>query len=256
MKRNKIRIDALLVNKGLAPNRSRARAYIMAGIIKAGGKPVDKPGQCFTEDVEVEIIKPPHPYVGRGGLKIEKGLDHFDIDVKGKVCLDAGASTGGFTHCLLLRGAMKVYAADVGYGQLDYKLRTDERVVVLEKCNVRYLSNEHVPEKVDVITADLSFISLRLVIPKLLEFLKPCGVLMPLIKPQFEAERGKAKKGVVRDRAVRDEVVEGIVDFATDLGLKYEGVVESPITGPKGNVEFVACFRLQEAQGREKAFPG
>ncbi|MCD4784260.1 MAG: TlyA family RNA methyltransferase [Candidatus Eremiobacteraeota bacterium] len=244
-KTKKQRLDNLVINNGFADTKSKAQAMIMAGIIKVADRIATKSGTFFPEDVEITLIKPPHPYSGRGGLKLEKAIDEFHIDVKGKTCIDAGASTGGFTSCLLLMGAKKVYAIDVGHGQIDYKLRNDERVIVLEKCNVRYLSNEHVPEKVDIITADLSFISLKKVIELLKDFLKPGGIFIPLIKPQFEAERKYCRKGIIRDADIRKSVVDDIVRFTELLGFKCIGVTESPIKGPKGNVEFTGCFILE-----------
>jgi 23S rRNA (cytidine1920-2'-O)/16S rRNA (cytidine1409-2'-O)-methyltransferase len=238
----KIRLDNLLVEKGLAPTRNKALGMIMAGIVRVGDRIVIKAGEKFDPDVTIEIISPPHPYVSRGGLKLEKALDHFKIDVQDKVCLDAGASTGGFTHCLLMRGAKKVYAIDVGYGQLDLSLREDPRVVNIEKYNVRYIDRGVVPEDVDIITADLSFISLAKVIPVLDCFLKPGGVLLPLIKPQFEAEISEIKKGVVKSTEVRNRVVEKIKSFVESLGYETLGIVTSPIKGPKGNVEYVGGF--------------
>jgi len=250
-KTKKQRLDNLVVKAGIADTRSKAKAMIMAGIIRVGDRIVTKSGTFFPENVEITLIKPPHPYSGRGGLKLEKALDEFNIDVKGKTCIDAGASTGGFTSCLLLRGAKKVYAVDVGYGQIDLKLRNDERVIVLEKCNVRYLSNEHVPEKVDIITTDLSFISLKKVIRRLKDFLKPEGILIPLIKPQFEAERKHCKKGIIRDPDVRKSVVDDIVEFSESIGFRCMGVTESPIKGSEGNVEYLAYFTHSRGEKRE-----
>ena len=241
----KIRLDQLLFDRGLAENRSKAKAFIMAGIVKVGEQIITKAGTDVNEDAEVEIVKPPHPYVSRGGLKLEKALDEFNIDVKDRVCIDAGASTGGFTHCMLLRGAQKVYAADVGYGQLDFKLRNDPRVIVLEKCNVRYLSTEQIPETADIITMDLSFISVEKVMGNLKQFLKPDGIMISLIKPQFESERKHCKKGVVHDEEIRKQIVERVVNFAGNIGLKCMGVTESPIKGPKGNKEFLGIFYNQ-----------
>jgi 23S rRNA (cytidine1920-2'-O)/16S rRNA (cytidine1409-2'-O)-methyltransferase len=241
-KKEKIRLDNLMVDKGLAPNRSKALGMIMAGIVRAGDRIVTKAGEKFDPDIKVEVISPPHPYVSRGGVKLEKALDHFQVPVEGKTCLDAGASTGGFTHCLLNRGAAKVYAVDVGYGQLDLSLREDPRVINIEKCNVRYLDRDLVPGDVDIITADLSFISLTKVIPVLDKFLKPGGYLLPLVKPQFEAEISEIKKGVVRSPEVRTRVVENIKTFVESIGYETIGIVTSPIKGPKGNVEFVGCF--------------
>jgi len=239
----KVRLDQLLFGRGLASSRNKAQAMIMAGIVKIDGKIAIKSGELFPENVDIEIVKPPHPFVSRGGLKLKKGLQYFGISVGGMVCIDAGASTGGFTHCLLIKGAQKVYAVDVGYGQLHYKLRKDPRVVVLERCNVRYLKKSDVPVLVDIITADLAFISLTLVMERLISFLKPGGYFIPLIKPQFEAERGQAKKGVVRDQVVKKAVIDKILKFADLIGLSFLGVTSSPILGPKGNEEFLACFR-------------
>ncbi|MFP4499250.1 MAG: TlyA family RNA methyltransferase, partial [Vulcanimicrobiota bacterium] len=198
----KERLDKLVLEAGLAETRTKAQALIMAGLIKVDGKRALKGGENYPCESEIELIKPPHPYVGRGGLKLEKAINHFKIDVTGRTCLDAGASTGGFTHCMLLNGAKKVYAVDVGYGQLDLKLREDPRVVVIERCNVRYLDEKTIPRPVDLITVDVSFISLSLVIPALNNLLKTGGDLICLIKPQFEAERGEAKKGVIKSTTV------------------------------------------------------
>lgn len=241
-KTNKVRLDQLLFDRGLAETRSKAKAFIMSGIVKVGDQIITKAGTDVNEDAEVEIVQPPHPYVSRGGLKLEKALDEFNIDVKDKVCIDAGASTGGFTHCMLLRGAKKVYAVDVGYGQLDFKLRNDSRVIVLEKCNVRYLSAEQIAETVDIITMDLSFISVEKVMENIKQFLKDDGILISLIKPQFEADRKHCKKGVVHDEEVRKQIVDRVVNFAESIGLKCKGVTESPIKGPKGNKEFLGIF--------------
>ena len=242
VKVKKARLDQILVDRELAPSRSRAKAMIMAGVVRVGDHVAVKAGEMHSADAPVEVTRPLHPYVGRGGLKLEKGLDHFKVDVTGALCMDAGASTGGFTDCLLQRGAARVWAVDVGYGQLDYRLRTDPRVVVVERCNVRYLEREQVPEPVDLVTGDLSFISLTKVMERLYSFLKPGGLMILLIKPQFESPRGSAPKGVVRDQEIRRQAVEKVAAFANSIGLEYRGVVESPITGPKGNHEFVACF--------------
>ncbi len=241
-KTNKVRLDQLLFDRGLAETRSKAKAFIMSGIVKVGDQIITKAGTDVNEDAEVEIVQPPHPYVSRGGLKLEKALDEFNIDLKEKVCIDAGASTGGFTHCMLLRGARKVYAVDVGYGQLDFKLRNDPRVIVLEKCNVRYLSMEQISETVDIITMDLSFISVEKVMENIKQFLKDDGIMISLIKPQFEADRKHCKKGVVHDEEVRKQIVDRVVNFAESIGLKCKGVAESPIKGPKGNKEFLGVF--------------
>lgn len=246
MKKNPLRkrIDHLLVERGLALSGSKAQALIMAGVVKADGRQITKAGHIVDETAELTLDSPPHPYVSRGGVKLESALKHFKIDVTNKICLDAGASTGGFTHCLLLSGASLVYAVDVGYGQLDFSLRNDSRVICIERCNVRYLTSERVPENADIITADLSFISLEKVLKVLKGFLKKDGVIITLIKPQFEAERGATRKGVVRDDEIRMRTVEKIIRFAETIGLQCMGFIPSPIKGPSGNTEFLACFQM------------
>ncbi len=242
MAQKKKRLDLILVERGLACSRTKAQALIMAGVVEVNGKVAIKSGEKFNENISVKILKPDHPYVGRGGLKLEKALDHFNIDVQDKVCLDAGASVGGFTHCLLLRGAKKVYAVDVGYGQIALSLRENPKVILIERFNVRYISPKEVPEKIDIITADLSFISLTLVMKPLYSLLKEGGVFIPLIKPQFEAGPKHVKKGIVRDPQVRQDTVRKILEYGKSIGLMPLGYVESPIKGAKGNVEFLACF--------------
>lgn len=235
----KERLDKLMVKRGMAPSRERAQAMIMAGVVRVKGQPAQKPGQLVEEDAPIEVLEDPIPYVSRGGLKLEAALDAFSVDVRGKVCMDVGASTGGFTDCLLQRGAKRVYAVDVGWGQLHWKLRQDPRVVILERRNIRHLPKEEVPEEVDLATIDCSFISLKLVIPAVLKFLKERAEILALIKPQFEVGKGEVGKGgVVRDPEKHRRVVQEIWDFAASLGLKPQGVVESPILGPKGNREF------------------
>lgn len=236
----KERLDKILVDKGIVQSRERARALIMAGKVMVKGKKVDKAGEMVLADADIVLVGEDIPYVSRGGLKLEKALDEFKIDVAGKVAMDVGASTGGFTDCLLQRGAKKVYAVDVGYGQLDIKLRNDPRVINIERQNIRYLEKKDIPEDIDLITIDSSFISLVKIIPKALEFIGEYGVLIALIKPQFEVGKGEVGKGgVVRDEAKHKAVVEKIKGFCTDLGLSVIGVVESPIFGPKGNREFL-----------------
>lgn len=236
----KERLDKLLVDRGLVQSRERARALIMAGKVMVKGKKVEKAGEMVLVDADVVLAGEDIPYVSRGGLKIEKALDEFKIDVTGKVAMDVGASTGGFTDCLLQRGAAKVYAIDVGYGQLDLKLRNDPRVVNIERQNIRYLEREAIPEQVDLATIDASFISLTKVIPKVIEFLKEEGELISLIKPQFEVGKGEVGKGgVVRDEAKQTAVVEKIKGFCEEIGSTVIGVIESPILGPKGNREFL-----------------
>ena len=236
----KERLDKLLVDKGIVQSRERARALIMAGKVMVKGKKVEQAGEMVLADADIVLIGEDIPYVSRGGLKLEKALDEFNIDVTGKVAMDVGASTGGFTDCLLQRGAKKVYAIDVGYGQLDLKLRNDPRVINIERQNIRYLERGVITEYIDIVTIDSSFISLVKIIPKALEFIGECGALIALIKPQFEVGKGEVGKGgVVRDEAKHKAVVENIKGFCTDSGLSVIGVVESPILGPKGNREFL-----------------
>ncbi len=216
----------------------------MAGTVEVDGRRVDKPGTPIAEDARVKLLAPREPYVSRGGRKLAAALDHFAIDPKGWVCLDAGASTGGFTDCLLQRGAKKVYAFDVGYGQLDFGLRQDPRVVVRERINVRHLQPDDLPERCDLVTVDVSFISLTKVVPALLEHLKADGLLLPLIKPQFEVGRRQVGKGgIVRDPEVRREVIERRVGELCGLGLEVQGTVDSAVAGMNGNREAFALFQ-------------
>src|SRR3972149_2676036 len=240
----KERLDKLLVDKGIVQSRERARALIMAGKVMVKGKKVEKAGEMVLADADIVLIEEDIPYVSRGGLKLEKALDEFNIDVTGKVAIDVGASTGGFTDCLLQRGAKKVYAIDVGYGQLDLKLRNDPRVINIERQNIRYLEREAIPEQVDLVTIDASFISLLKVIPNVLNFIGKSGEMVALIKPQFEVGKGEVGKGgVVRDEAKQMAVVEKIKGFCEEIGLTVMGVIESPILGPKGNREFLIYAR-------------
>lgn len=232
----KIRADHLLVKKGLASSRNEAQALILAGEIFSPRGRVEKPGQLLAEDESLKV-KAKLPFVGRGGLKLDHALTEFVIDVKGLVCLDIGASTGGFTDCLLQRGAEKVYAVDVGYGQLDDKLRKDPRVVIFEKTNFRYFDIGLLPEKIDLATADVSFISLGKIFSKMREVLKPGGRAVVLVKPQFELGPKEAKKGVVRSQEDRDRAVANVSRQAQDLGFKVQGLCWSPIAGVKGNRE-------------------
>lgn len=242
----KERADRLLVDRGLVSSRERARALIMAGEVVIGDHKVDKPGQLV--DVELEIrIKEDIPFVSRGGLKLQKALDHFAIDVTGLVAIDVGASTGGFTDCLLQRGAVKVFAVDVGYGQLAWKLRQDERVVSLEKTNIRYLEPGQLTELPDIAVIDASFISLDKVLPNTVRLVKSRGSVVALIKPQFEVGRGEVGKGgVVRDPEKHAAVIDSVCALAENLQLEVLGVTESPITGPKGNREFLLFLRKKE----------
>lgn len=244
MGKEKERLDKLLVLRGLAQSRERARALIMAGQVVVEDHGVDKAGQLVPVDAEIRLKGEVLPYVSRGGLKLERALDEFALDVTGLVALDVGASTGGFTDCLLQRGARRVFAVDVGYGQLAWKLRQDERVLNLEKTNIRYLESDLIPEPPDLAVIDASFISLDKVLPATIRLLRPGGMIVALIKPQFEVGRGEVGKGgVVRDPLKHREVVAAVSSLAEGLGLSIEGVTESPILGPKGNREFLICLR-------------
>jgi len=245
-KQTKMRLDQLLVERGLVESRSKAQALVMAGKVYSETKRLDKAGQQVSEDIALEIKGQEHPWVSRGGLKLVKGLEVFGIDPSGKVCLDVGASTGGFTDVLLSHGAAKVYAVDVGQGQLAWKLRQDERVVVLEKTNARYLDKEQIPEPVDLIVCDASFIGLRTVLPAPLTLAAPGAGLVALIKPQFEVGKERVgKKGVVRETALHEEVCETIRSWLASVnGWTVLGVAESPITGPEGNKEFLIGGRF------------
>ncbi len=236
----KLRIDQILVDRGLAESRAKAQAYIMAGLVTAGDQKVDKPGQKYLNDITVDLKGKDHPWVSRGGIKLNHALDHFDIAVTDMTAIDVGSSTGGFTDVLLSRGAAKAYAVDSGTNQLAWKLRQDERVVVHEQTSARILTAEHIPEPIDLIVCDASFISLTKVLERPMTFAKPGAQLVALIKPQFEAERADVGKGgVVRDAAVHDQVCEKVRDWLAGKGWIVLGISQSPITGPKGNVEFL-----------------
>jgi 23S rRNA (cytidine1920-2'-O)/16S rRNA (cytidine1409-2'-O)-methyltransferase len=233
----KKRLDLLLVERGLADTRARAQALIMAGSVQVDGRVVDKAGAMVPEDAQITVA-PALPYVSRGGLKLEAALDAFGIDVRGKVVADVGASTGGFTDCLLRRGAARVYAIDVGYGQLAWSLRRDPRVVVMERTNVRYL--EALPELIDLVTIDVSFISLGLVLPVVARWLRETGEIVALVKPQFEVGKGEVGRGgVVRRPEQHRLVLERVAGWSRELGLRFDGVVPSPVLGPAGNREFL-----------------
>lgn len=235
----KTRLDVLLVERGLEETRQRAQAVIMSGEVYVDGRRVDKPGTAVPVEAAVEV-RGSLRYVSRGGLKLEKAMAAFPIDLSGKTCGDIGASTGGFTDCMLQNGAAKVYAVDVGRGQLAWKLRTDSRVVCLERTNARYLSREQVPEPLDFASVDVSFISLKLILPPLAALLREGGQVVPLVKPQFEAGREKVgKKGVVRDPKVHLEVLEQFLAHAAEAGLSVQGLTYSPIRGPEGNIEYL-----------------
>jgi 23S rRNA (cytidine1920-2'-O)/16S rRNA (cytidine1409-2'-O)-methyltransferase len=240
----KTRLDLLLVSRGLASSREKAQAMILAGLVAVDGRRADKAGTAIAEDAQLAVAGPEHPYVSRGGVKLAAALDAFAIDPAGLVCLDVGASTGGFTDCLLQRGAARVYAIDVGYGQLDAKLRNDPRVVLREKVNARALSREHVPEPAAFAALDLSFISVRLVLPALLPLLSIGAPAVVLVKPQFEAGRAEVGKGgIVRSEAVRERVVREIEGFSRKLGFAAMGAIPSPIRGARGNQEFLLGLR-------------
>lgn len=239
-KTKKVRVDILLVERDICPSRERSRALIMAGKVFAGENRIDKAGALVFPDADIRIEGTDNPYVSRGGLKLKGALQAFGIDVRDMIILDVGASTGGFTDCLLQEGAKKVYAVDVGYGQLAWKLRTDERVVVIERTNIRYFDGSGIEDPIDMATIDASFISLKLVIPAVLRLItKNNAVILGLIKPQFEAGREEIeKRGVVRNPETHQRVVEKIKDFCMEQGLSVIGVCESPLIGPAGNKEY------------------
>lgn len=240
----KIRLDQLVFDKGLAESRERAKAYIMAGSVYVNGQKETKPGTSVAEDCSVEVRGETLPYVSRGGWKLEKALRVFPLDVKDAVCIDCGASTGGFTDVLLKNGAARVYAVDVGYGQLAWSLRTDPRVVCMERTNIRYVTHEQIPEEMDIAVSDLSFISLRLVLPAIHALLRPDGQMVCLIKPQFEAGKDRVgKKGVVRDPAVHADVLREFLRYAPECGFGVLGLDYSPIRGPEGNIEYLAWMQ-------------
>ncbi len=242
----KERFDKLLVEKGIVQSRERARALIMAGKVAVEGNRVDKPGIQINIDAQLKLQGGDSSYVSRGGEKMEGALKAFGIDPKGMVVMDVGASTGGFTDCILQKGAKKVYAVDVGYGQLAWRLQKDPRVVNLERRNIRYLQREEVPEEIDLILIDTSFISIEKFLPHLLGFLKKEGAILSLIKPQFEVEKGEGGKGgVVRDKALHEKVINRISNFSRGLRLKILGVTESPLLGPKGNKEFFIYLKKE-----------
>lgn len=244
----KIRADQLIAERGLAESRSRAQALIMAGLAFVGDRRIDKAGQMLSPDAAIEVRGRDHPWVSRGGVKLAHGLDHFGWDVTGAVAIDVGSSTGGFTDVLLTRGAARVYAVDSGTNQLAWKLRQDDRVIVHEQTSARILTDAHIPEPVDLIVCDASFIGLAKVLDVPMRFAKEGARLMALIKPQFEAGREEVGKGgVVRDPAIHARVCTEVADWLTASGWTVEGVVESPITGPEGNVEFLIAAHLQRS---------
>lgn len=250
----KERLDVLLVNKGFYPSRERAKASIMAGVVYVDGQKSDKAGTMVSEDSEIMVKENLCPYVSRGGLKLEKAMNLWDFSLAGLTCMDIGASTGGFTDCMLQKGAVKVYAVDVGRGQLDWKLRTDNRVVNMEKCNIRYLDPGSISDPIGFISIDVSFISLKLVFPVAAKLLGPEGSLVCLVKPQFEAGREQVgKKGIVRDRKVHKDVIEKVVGYGMENGLYPAGLTYSPVTGAKGNIEYLLYLSKSAPEGWKEA---
>lgn len=249
----KERLDVLLVKKGLASSREKAKAIIMSGIVFVDGQREDKAGSTFDEKQQIIIKGKTLKYVSRGGLKLEKAMDNFGISLEGKVCMDVGASTGGFTDCMLQNGAIKVYSVDVGHGQLDWKLRNDERVVCMERTNMRYMTEDDIEEKASFVSIDVSFISLTKILPAVSRILETEGQVVALIKPQFEAGREKVgKKGVVRDPKVHEEVIEKICDFASSNGFLLLHLDYSPIKGPEGNIEYL--LHMQKTAATEQNY--
>lgn len=247
--KHKERLDVLLVSLGLAESRAKAQATIMAGEVYVNGQKADKSGMEVDITSNIEVRSSACPYVSRGGLKLEKALRNFGVDPTGYVCSDSGASTGGFTDCLLQQGASKVFAIDVGYGQLAWKIRNDPRVVVMERTNIRYVTLEDLGEPLDLSVIDVSFISLGLVLPVVKTLLKPTGQVLCLIKPQFEAGKDKVgKKGVVRDPAVHEEVLQNFISLAKSLDFTIRNLTFSPVKGPEGNIEFLAHLSMQPGE--------
>ena len=246
----KKRLDVLLTEQGYADTRSKAQAIIMSGNVYVNGQKADKPGVSYEETVQLEVRGAVCPYVSRGGLKLEKALRDFGVRPVDYVCSDSGASTGGFTDCLLQQGARKVFAIDVGYGQLDWKIRSDERVVVMERTNIRYVTPEDLGEPLDLSVIDVSFIGLEIVLPTIKTLLKPTGQVLCLIKPQFEAgKENVGKKGVVRDPRIHKMVLDNFVSLVDSLGFKILGLTFSPVKGPEGNIEFLGHLTLDEVDG-------
>lgn len=247
----KKRLDVLLTERGHADSRTKAQAIIMSGLVYVEGQKADKPGVSYEENIDIEVRSGNTcPYVSRGGLKLEKALRDFGVNPQGYVCSDSGASTGGFTDCLLQQGASKVFAIDVGYGQLDWKIRSDPRVVVMERTNVRYVTPEQLGEPLDLSVVDVSFISLKIVLPVIKTFLKESGQVLCLIKPQFEAGKDKVgKKGVVRDPETHKEVLDAFVALANELNFRILGLTFSPVKGPEGNIEFLGHLTLADRPG-------
>ena len=246
----KKRLDVLLTEQGYADSRTKAQAIIMSGMVYVDGQKADKPGVSYEETVAIEVRGAACPYVSRGGLKLEKALRDFGVKPDGFVCSDSGASTGGFTDCLLQQGASKVFAIDVGYGQLDWKIRSDPRVVVMERTNIRYVTPEQLGEPLDLSVIDVSFIGLEIVLPTIKTLLKPTGQVLCLIKPQFEAgKENVGKKGVVRDPKIHRMVLDNFVSLVDSLGFRILGLTFSPVKGPEGNIEFLGHLTLDDVAG-------
>ena len=251
----KERLDVLLVKRNLAESREKAKAIIMSGIVYVDGQKEDKAGTAFEETVQIEVRGNTLKYVSRGGLKLEKAMTHFGLTLDGKICMDVGSSTGGFTDCMLQNGAVKVYAIDVGHGQLAWKLRNDERVVCMEKTNIRYVTREDIPDPIDFSSIDVSFISLTKVLGPVKALLTESGQVVCLIKPQFEAGREKVgKKGVVRDKKVHLEVIEMVIAYAESIGFDILNLEYSPIRGPEGNIEYL-LYLGNRPEGQAPAIP-
>lgn len=251
----KERLDVLLVKRNLAESREKAKAIIMSGIVYVDGQKEDKAGTAFEETVQIEVRGNTLKYVSRGGLKLEKAMTHFGLTLDGKICMDVGSSTGGFTDCMLQNGAVKVYAVDVGHGQLAWKLRNDERVVCMEKTNIRYVTREDIPDPIDFSSIDVSFISLTKVLGPVKALLTENGQVVCLIKPQFEAGREKVgKKGVVRDKKVHLEVIEMVIAYAESIGFDILNLEYSPIRGPEGNIEYL-LYLGNRPEGQAPAIP-
>lgn len=249
----KERLDILIVNKGLAASREKAKAIIMSGIVYVDGQKEDKAGSMFEETANIEVRGATLKYVSRGGLKLEKAMTHFGVQLKDKICMDVGSSTGGFTDCMLQNGAVKVYAVDVGHGQLDWKLRNDHRVVCMEKTNIRYVTPEDIPDRIQFASIDVSFISLTKVLGPVKELLTEDGQIVCLIKPQFEAGREKVgKKGVVREKSTHLEVIESVIAFAKSIGFGILNLEFSPIKGPEGNIEYLLYLQNHPELADEK----
>ena len=249
----KERLDVLLVKRNLAESREKAKAVIMSGIVYVDGQKEDKAGSMFDETANVEVRGTTLKYVSRGGLKLEKAMTHFGVTLEGKICMDVGASTGGFTDCMLQNGAVKVYSVDVGHGQLAWKLRNDERVVCMEKTNIRYVTPEEIPDRIQFASIDVSFISLTKVLGPVKELLTEDGQIVCLIKPQFEAGREKVgKKGVVREKSTHLEVIESVIAFAKSIGFGILNLEFSPIKGPEGNIEYLLYLQNHPELADEK----